>query len=243
MSSRYSWWQVCLVALAIGASSAVPVLAARGQLDFRASPTFSDFVQAASVLVSWPVAITLITLRFMARFSGAIDSYLRGLGHIKLPGGVELQSSQAASATEPNDPNPGSLVLSPQQQDEIRNAIQDIEQQRQLSDEQRATVEQEFKQMADLAIQWKFNYLNLFFVPSTKNVLHWFSNTSPQSRATYETTWSSIITDQAQREVILNVLLHYGFVTESDGLIRIAPHGYSFLQFIGMIPPTPPAAG
>lgn len=239
MNSRYLWWQTCAITLAVGASVAVPILAARGQLDFQLSPTFAEVVQVASLVVSWPVAVALIALRFMARFGGAIDTYLRGLGRIKLPGGVELQSSQAASSAEASGPVPGSLVLSPEQQEEIRTAIHEVEQQRSLSDEQRAALQQELTQMADIAIQWKFNYLNLFFVPSTKNVLLWFSNALPQSRASYDATWSTVISDQNQRDVILSVLLQYGLLCESNALVRIAPHGYSFLQFVGMIPPTP----
>lgn len=243
MAARYSWWQVCLVALTLGVAAAIPVLALRGQLDFRLSPTFADFVAAASVLVSWPIAVVLIALRFMSQFGAAIDSYLKGLGRIKLPGGVELQSSQSSATPEPGDIAPDNLVLSPADQAQIRAAIQEIEQQRDLSVEQRASLEQDFKQMADLAIQWKFQYLSLFFVPTTKNVLLWFCNSAPQTRASYEATWSPLIPDQSQRETILHVLLHNTMIIEADGILRATPHGYSFLQFIGLIPQTPSPAG
>lgn len=243
MGSRYSWWQICLIAFTLCAASVIPILALRGQFDLRSSPAFSDWVAVASVVVSWPVAIALISLRFMSKFGAAIDSYLRGLGRIKLPGGVELQSSQSSATPESGDIAPDNLVLSPEDQAQIRAAIQDIEQQRDLSVEQRASLEQDFKQMADIAIQWKFQYLSLFFVPITKNVLLWFSKSAPQTRASYESTWSLPIPDQAQRDTILNVLLHNTMINEIDGVLRATPHGYSFLQFVGLIPPTPPPAG
>ena len=243
MSSRYAWWQVCAIFLVLGlAVLTIPILAFRGQLLFAPSATFDDFIRIAAVVVSWPVAASIIALRFMGRFSSAIESYLKGLGHVKLPGGIELQSVQAPSGSETtsNDP-PDALVLSLEQQNQIRTTIQEIEQQRDNSDARRTAIEQEFNLMANTSIQWKFQYLSLLFVPTTKNVLYWFSTAPPQTRASYDTAWTTTIPDPSQREIVLNILLQYSMLKESDGVIRIDPHGYSFLQFIGMIPPAPAA--
>lgn len=58
-------------------------------------------------------------------------------------------------------------------------------------------------------------------------------------RESYFTIWQSTIADDEQRSVILNILIFYGFLLEADGLLHITDHGYSFLQFIELIPPTP----
>ena len=240
--NRTSWWQIAIVITIAGVMLLlVPILAWRGQFDVFSSPSFKDFVSLLAVLISWPAAVVLIALLFMKKFTGSIDTYLRSIGKIKLPGGVELQSNQGTADDGEGIP-PGALVLSHEQQQQIAESIRDLEQQRNLSAEERAAIQRDFEQMAGFVIDWKFRFLNLFLVDNSKNVLHWFSANPPQTRASYDALWNAVIPDQNERCAILDALLHMGLLREQDGVVRIDPHGYSFLQFIGVIP-QPPAAG
>lgn len=242
-NTKFTWWQWLAIVAGTGLSLGVlPILAYRGRFDGFTGPTAREIIDAASVVVSWPVAAALIAFRFMARFHAALEAYLRNIGRIKLPGGVELQSAQSPSTpdAEPRIP-PGSLVLSADEQAQVAGFISNLERDRNLSVEQKAAVEQQVEWISGVAIEWKFRFLSHFFVERTRHVLYWFSTASPQTKASYHALWTPVIVEEEQRTIILDLLLHFGLVTEADGVLRIAQHGYSFLQFIGLVPPTPTA--
>lgn len=214
----------------------LPILAWNGLLP--KSLSFRDLIDTLKLFVSWPVAVVAVAYGFMGKFHSALDSYLRSIGLMKLPGGVEIQTDQRASNEAKPSESPANLVLTPEQEDQLNKIMSSLESAN-LSVEEKNVLEQKFDDMARIAMHWKFSFLNQFFVQNTRNVLHWFSYVQPQSRANYSTLWQSAIPDEEQRQLILNTLLHFGLLTELDGLIRITEQGYSFLQFIGMIPPTP----
>jgi hypothetical protein len=93
-------------------------------------------------------------------------------------------------------------------------------------------------------IIWKFRYLDLFFVPTTKRVLEWFTIfTDGTSKTNYHESWKSTVTDPNQRNVMLNVLLQNGLLVDDEGNIKITHVGELFVQHTKeavTIPPLPP---
>lgn len=234
MDLRKNWWSISIILIVFGLFCIViPIEAWKGNV------SINIIVDIVSIFISWPVAVLVIGLLFILRFQSAIDFYLRNIGLMKLPGGVEIQSQQSTNDTTSNSESQKNLVLTPEQQKNIEDFIVDLEGKQKLSEEERRALSQRLDEMSHIAIEWKFRYLNMFLVLNTKNVLHWFSNNSPQTRESYNTLWHSIINDEEQRSIILDVLIFYGLLLEANGFINITDHGYSFLQFIGLIPPTP----
>ena len=234
MDLRKYWWSISIIIVVFGVFCIViPIAVWKGNVDTK------SVIDIVSIIISWPVAISLIGLLFIFRFQSAIDYYLRNIGSMKLPGGVEIQSQQSTKETDPSQKSQENLVLTPEQQKNIEEFIAELESKEKLTVEEKSLLSQQLDYMSHIAIEWKFRFLDLFFVLNTKRILHWFSDNSPQTRETYSTIWQSAITDNEQRSIILNLLIFYGFLLETNGFLEITDHGYSFLQFIGLIPPTP----
>ena len=196
----------------------------------------------ASLLLSWPIAALILGLLFMTRFHSSIDTFLRNIALMRLPGGFELQSQSQPNAPAEPPAEDSSAPLSEDaeaQADDLRSKIGEVET---LSQAEKDLLSQQYEMALTNASYWKFAYLNLFFIPQTKQVLQWFSQSPAQTRVTYSALWAPFIRAEQQRTIILNVLLQYGLLEEQQGLIRITPEGYAFLQFIGAIPfpPQPP---
>lgn len=234
MNLRKNWWSVSIIIIVFGLFFIViPIEAWKGNVNVK---TVLDIV---SIIFSWPVAISIICLLFILRFQSAIDFYLRNICSMKLPGGVEIQSQQSTSDST-NRPEPkDALVLTPEQQKNIEEFIADLESKKALTEDEKKILSDRLDQMSHIAIEWKFRYLNMFLVYQTKNVLHWYSNNSPQTRDSFNAIWRTTITEEEQRSIILNILTFNGLLIEDGGFLQITDHGYSFLQFIGLIPPTP----
>jgi hypothetical protein len=192
-----------------------------------------------ALFISWPVAILIVTLVFFSRFQTAIDYFLRNIRSVNFPGGNVQVQSQAE--TKPADANtaPGTMVISPEQSEQLSRYIQGLQQQNLAATAVKQDIEQRLIQASTESIIWKFSYLNLFYVPQTKQVLYWFAYSSPQTRQSFNLAWQPYIQDSNQRGVILDVLLQFNMLKMDNMNIGITPEGHGFLQFIGMIPYTP----
>ena len=236
MDFRKHWWSISIIIIVFGLFCIViPITAWNGKLDTK------SVIEIVSIVVSWPVAICLIGLLFIFRFQSAIDAYLRNIGLMKLPGGFEIQSQQSIKSDSSVKGSADNLVLTPEQQKNIEDFIGDLESKQKLTEEEKGLLSHHLDYVSHIAIEWKFRFLDLFFVYNTKRVLHWFSANSPQTKDSYFTIWQQTISNNEQRTTILNILIQYGFLLKADGLFHITDHGYSFLQFIDLIPPTPKA--
>jgi hypothetical protein len=200
----------------------------------------SDLVlKLLALLLSWPVSVLIMALVFLSRFQGAIDFFLRNVRSVNFPGGnVQIQPQTETKPTDTNTP-PGTMVISAEQREQLGRYIQDLQQQHSAATAAKQDTEQRLKQAYTDSIAWKFSYLNLFYVPQTKQVLHWFAYHSPQTRESYNLSWQSYIQDSNQRGIVLDVLLQFNMLKMDNVNIAITPEGHGFLQFIGMIPYTP----
>ena len=233
MKFSYSWWQTSFVIFVAGVSFVVlPELAGKGLLSLPNTPTVREIIDFIAIFISWPAAAVFIAYYFLNKFHSALDTYLRSIGLLKLPGGVEIQTLQKENI-ESNQPDENqNFVLTPEDQASIKAFISSLVETANLSEGAKSSLEEQFDEMSHIAIQWKFRFLDQFFVFNTRRVLHWFSRVQPQPRDGYLTIWETSIPDVDQRQLILNLLLHFGLLIEKNGLFQITDHGYSFLQFI-----------
>lgn len=83
---------------------------------------------------------------------------------------------------------------------------------------------------------WKFQYLSMFLIPNTQNVLRWFKNlemtNSFSSLNSFHTLWKSIIQSENERNTILEVLLNFDLLKTEGGNIKITETGKQFLNHI-----------
>lgn len=197
--------------------------------------TLDPALRILGVIVSWPMAVAIVLLAFFDRFQGGIDHFLHNVRSVQFPGGnVQVQAPGAGSVEAER------VILTPQQRDEMMNYIAKLETSHSTTTATLEQVQQQLQTVNTLAFEWKFRFLNVFYVPATKQVLLWFAQYSPQTRESFHQAWQPVIADLNQRAIILDVLLQYGMVATDGTSIRITPEGYGFLQFIGLVPYAPP---
>lgn len=189
-----------------------------------------------TIVVSWPVAILIVSLVFLARFQGAIDSFLRNVRSVQFPGGNIQAQSPATVATSAT----GQIMLTAEQRDNWINYVSDLERQHHAANASSEELQTQLDSTSMTMFIWKFRYLNQFFAFATKQVLLWFAQTGPQTRDTFNQAWQIAISDVNQRGIILEVLLQFGMLVTGGTALQITPEGYRFLQFIGFIPYAPP---
>ena len=81
---------------------------------------------------------------------------------------------------------------------------------------------------------WKFSYLNMFYIPITKQVLLWLSENPPQTKQNFHLMWQSHIPDPTQRETILDVLIRYGMLQVQGTTLSVTEEGDYFLRYLGL---------
>lgn len=198
--------------------------------------TFDPALKILGVIVSWPMAIAIVLLAFFDRFQGSIDQFLRNVRSLQFPGG-NVQVQPPGSGTGSAEPD--GVALSVEQRDNLARYIASLEQSRTDVTITRDQLQTQLQVVNMQMFEWKFSFLNVFYVFGTKQVLLWFAQHSPQTRETFHQAWQLNITDLNQRAVILDVLLQYCMLSTDGASIRITPEGYGFLQFIGLIPHAP----
>ncbi len=232
------WWTVVIAAvvallvLLVG----VPLL-----IRWVALP-FDVLLTLAATIFTWPVAATILGLVFFVRFHSAIDHIIRH-GRLRLPGGAEIQA-QAPQLDEKGEQarvEDGSITLSSDQQKQLQEFIRTIAQKQQLTTAEKENAERLYQQALQATAYWEFRFLDVFFVPTTKNVLFWLSKSQGTPRQDFHSAWTPLITDASQREVTIGVLRDAEVIEDKAGILRVTQKGYSFLQFTGYIPYPPEA--
>lgn len=187
--------------------------------------------------VAWPVTVLTLFLIFFSKFRGAFDYFLRNIRTLNFPGGsVETQDASKGSGESPKEDKEGVITLTKEQTGYLETYIKNLQEEHSLVSQQTQNLQAELANAYIYTYAWKFEYLKLFYVPKTKNVLLWLSKNSPQTRDNYNKSWQFLIPSVLERNVIPDVLLQYGMI-ESDGInLSITVRGYSFLQYIGLIP-------
>jgi hypothetical protein len=185
------------------------------------------FIKLVSTVLSWPRAVAVICLVFFFLFQSSIRLFLEQIVSVKLPGGAEFLLQ-----TEKD----GSITLSSEEMEKITTIIDDLIRQKQLTGDQKKLYEEALLKEYRNSAYWKFQYLSLYFVPNTKNVLKWISQSRVKNRIEFHRNWETLIPNQSKRDIILTVLLENQMIKEEITGLSITPEGNVFLQFIGMIP-------
>jgi hypothetical protein len=193
--------------------------------------------------VAWPATVLTLFLVFFSKFRGAVDYFLRNIRTLNFPGGsVETQATSKSSGEAPKEDKEGVITLTEEQTGYLEAYIKKLQEEHSLASQQTQNLQAELANAYIYTYAWKFEYLKLFYVTKTKNVLLWLANNSPQARDNYNKSWQFLIPLVTERNVIIDVLLQYGMI-ESDGMsLKITSQGYSFLQYIGLIPYPPTQA-
>ncbi len=162
----------------------------------RNPQSFESFVKLAELLISWPIVVAFLAMVIFIRFKGAIDNLLRNIRSVSFPGGnVQTQPVGPSDAVPSSVSADGTVRLTSEEWDQIREYIENLEQ-----------------NVATSSAQWKFAYLNLFYVPITKQILHWFSINPSLSIQNFHLIWQPQIPDPNYRETILNALIYFGML-------------------------------
>ncbi|MFH1771233.1 MAG: hypothetical protein ABH872_00250 [Candidatus Omnitrophota bacterium] len=190
--------------------------------------------------VAWPVTVLTLFLIFFSKFRGAFDYFLRNIRTVRFPGGsVETQNTSTSSGEAPREDKQGDITLTEEQTEYLEGYIKNLQNEHSLAHKEKQDLQTQLANAYVYTYAWKFEYLKLFYVPNTKNVLFWFTNNSPQTRESYHKFWQFSIPLINERNIILDVLVRYGMI-ESDGVnYKITEQGYSFLQYVGSIPYAP----
>lgn len=159
---------------------------------------------------------------------------------MKFPGGIEIQlQDQPPPVVEANSYSDFILSKNQNEIDKSADVLPEKTNGEKNSDNELLILHQQYEQQVSNSRYWKFSYLSLLFVHQTKSVLSWFTSSKTQTRQSYNILWTPYIFDQNQRNIILNVLLQYGMLSDVGGLVQITDEGFSFLRFIGVLPPVP----
>ena len=190
--------------------------------------SFESFVKLVELLISWPMVIAFLAMIILTRFKSAIDHLLRNIRSVSFPGG-NIQTQAAGDSTDgsedsdsireyTNSQQPHFAAFSGQQQNELQEQLRDA------------------KYSSSM---WKFSYLNMFYVPITKQVLLWLSGNPSQTKQNFHLMWQSQIPDPTQRETILNVLIRYGMLQVQATTLSVTNEGEYFLRYLGLKPSAP----
>lgn len=196
-----------------------------------------DWIRLASVLISWPIAVTVISLVFFSRFKGAIDQFLRDVKRVNFPGGAVER--QPVGTSDDSRRAEGTTILSREQTEQLTQFIDKLTRDKHLANKTIEDCEKRVTEASITSYRWKFGYLNNFFVHNTKQVLLWFAYHSPQSRQAFHQAWQHLIPSVNERETIISVCIQYGVLRADGNNLNITQEGQAFLQYIGLIPSAP----
>ena len=199
-----------------------------------------NFIKILEVTLSWPVAVLVIFVIFFVKFNVAIEAFLKNIKSIKTPWGGEVQTQTQTQTISNDAEKEKGRYISPEEEKKLEEGIRNLLERDQLTLSQKEKLEQEVEKAYNSVRHWKFTYLNIFFIPITKQVLNWAATIKNFDKQFYHIVWSLTIPEESNRNVILDVLTSNFMLETLDGInYKITSHGYEFLQFIGYIPPKP----
>jgi hypothetical protein len=223
----------------------------------------SFFEQLIGHLLSGPAIALYLFLIFKKRVIGILGQLetlveKRGLT-VKGPGGtgfsVPPPTQSDLETRSPGEAEEGIISATPEQNFQIVDYVTGIIEELEAVKLEKGTLETKLKDLLTEKeweiIYWRINYLNCFLIPTTKRVLEWFTIfTAGTTRHIYHESWKGTITDPAQRDVMLRVLLQSELLVGDEGNVKITPFGEYFVKVTkgeeilpSPPPPSPPSLG
>lgn len=191
--------------------------------------TFKDLVS----ILTWPLVVIILILVLLLKYRNAIDKFIRNIGTIKGPGGMEVIQKQSfepktkKNLSEREELNKKISELS----DELKKKEIDIDAKDKLIKEAIDI----FDFLTSEVERYQFLHLHQFFVPATKNILGWFSDVKRITRELYYHSWRNIIKDEKQLNLILALLISERMIQEIGNERVITDLGIRFLKYEKLI--------
>lgn len=193
--------------------------------------------------LSWPVISLIISLYVITKFSESIKIFLENVKTFKA-GSLEMTTQsrspqQEVTSVEVKDElKEKGITLSNDQIQTIENEFDKVVKEKQNIEQEVGTQKETINYLAVKAELYEFAYLNLYFVPNTKNVLLWFNSQNSCTHQYFIYNYqlpSVIINPDAEKEAIFNALITNQLLDHDLSLIKINDKGKRFLKFIGYI--------
>lgn len=175
-------------------------------------------------IFSWPIIIFILVIIFLTRYHDSISSFIKNIKSAKGPGFEITQKQKNGSKKE---------IFS--EKENINKLTKELDQINASNIEKEKMLEEAKILIPNLfnGLQYyKFEYLDLFFIASTKAVLGWFSANIQTTREFYKSVWLPIIKNELQLEIILSVLLAQSMLQDLGNSIKITDEGNQFLKYI-----------
>ena len=224
---RVGWWQR-LVDFSPIATAALIVLGVLGLIGvavgWAAMPS-SASLEVLRLLFSPSAVALLAVILGLLIFKEQIGDRIRATSRAsaKGPGGLQLDYEAAQSQTLPAAAAVAAVAV-----EEIPPEVSGVPK---ANDNNTVkSLEAAVQAAQGTATYWHFQYLSMFLVAQTKQVLRWIDQQGPVIEATYRQTWASFGKDQL--DIMLNVLRWNELVVSDGATISITPRGQQFLQFL-----------
>jgi len=184
-----------------------------------------------SVIISWPLAIFVLGITFMLRFTEQIGIFLKNLRSLKF-GNME------ASAQQNDAPIENAIVTTESQTDLVSR--EELERMLANKDGEIENIKKAFTFAWERANNYEMAYLKRALVPATWLALNWLF-TQESKKSTKEWFIQSIfVVDSApdktvEKDAIFNALLINELITFKDGIIMPTDKAERFLKYVGVM--------
>ena len=180
-------------------------------------------------ILSPQVIAGAVAFTFLVLFREDIKALFLRIAKIKLPGGTEVSTPQAAKIEEAPEDKP---LPKPPPQDSISLPLPDSLNQKEL-EEVRALFDGERAR----AYLWEYRYLNYFLAFQTQHVLDWLASLPSRTSAMlFDTIWLPAIPSAQERRAIIDALQAHYLIQIENGLIEVTPKGREYIEWRGPLP-------
>lgn len=212
---RYLVWAIVCVLAVLAITNYITVAYWFGHLNWV---LIKDYL---AIIIAMPVALLVLGLVFMHKFTDSIGEFLKKIDRLKAPGGFEVSQQQSTTPPVPNA-------------DTDQKAVEDLESK--VDDGSVTLTKQEAEQYIALIETMDFRFLNLHLVQNTKDALRLMTRTEVPKAAflqVYQVP-QQVIDQVGERQAILNALSEAGLMYEDNNVLKVTDKGMRFLAFIGM---------
>ena len=176
-------------------------------------------------IFTWPIITFVLVTILLIKYHEAISKFICNIKSLKGPG-VEITQEQKIEIK--NEPQIEKV--------EIDRLTTELNQVRSNNAEKEQFIEEArllIPQLASGFQFYKFEYLNLFYVANTKNILEWFNNVSVTTKDQYQFAWYIYIKDIKQLKIIIEVLILHNMLQVLDNdRIAITDEGRQFVSYV-----------
>lgn len=205
-----------------------PLLHFFGNIGFDDLQIIDSFL---SVIISWPLAIFILGITFLLRFTDQIGEFLRNMHSFKI-GNVEASSRQSEASIE------NKVILTENQTDLVSK--EEFEKMLMNKDSEIENIKKAFIFAWERAENYEMAYLKKVLVINTWLALYWLVM-QDNKKATKDWFMQSInvadsVPDKmAEKEAIFNALLVNELITFKDGVVMPTDKAEKFLKYVDVM--------